>query len=143
MFLRTSAVFSIFLILSASNTFSQTTFATITGTVTDPTGSVVPGAKVIITSEAEGTVRDLTAGTTGVFTAPNLTVGRYRLQVNAAGFAPYDRTGIILSANQVLNVDVKMALAQSGITVQVTDAGAALSTETSNISNLKTSRDLQ
>ena len=48
-----------------------------------------------------------------------------------------------VNANQVFNVDVKMSLAQAGVSVQVTDSGAAISTETTNLSNLKTSRDLQ
>ena len=131
------------LIVSISTVFGQTTFATITGTVTDSSGAVLPGAKVSVTSEGEGTVRDVTTGSTGVFTVPNLTVGRYRVQVAAAGFGAYDRTGIILTANQVFNVDVKMTVAQAGTTVEVTDSGAAISTETTNLSNVKTSRDLQ
>jgi hypothetical protein len=131
------------LVVSISGSFGQTTFATITGTVTDPSGAVVPGAKVSIISETEGSVRDLTTGSTGVFVAPNLNVGRYRLKAAAAGFAPYERTGMILSANQVFNTDVKLELTQAGTTVQVAAAGTVISTETSNISNLKTSRDLQ
>jgi hypothetical protein len=135
--------FGIYVILPGSVVFGQTTFATITGTVTDPSGAVLPGAKVTVTSEGEGTVRDVLTGSTGVFTVPNLTVGTYRLHVTATGFGPHDRTGIILSANQVLNADVKMTLAQAGVSVEVTAAGAAISTETTNLSNLKTSRDLQ
>jgi hypothetical protein len=131
------------LIFPVSPAFGQTTLATVTGTVTDPSGAVLPGAKVSVTNEGEGTVRAVTTGSSGVFTVPNLTVGAYRLQVTATGFGPYDRTGIILNANQVFNADVKMALAQAGTTVQVTDAGAAISTETTNLSNLNTTRDLQ
>lgn len=114
----------IYLVLPGSMVFGQTTFATITGTVTDPSGAVLPGAKVSVTSEGEGTVREMTTGSTGVFTVPNLTVGKYRLQANAAGFGTYDRTGIILSANQVFNVDVKMTVAQAGTSVQVTAEGS-------------------
>ena len=138
-----SLLLGVYLIPSVSVVFGQTTFATITGTVTDPSGAVLPGAKVTVTSEGEGTVRDVLTGSTGVFTVPNLTVGTYRLHVTATGFGPHDRTGIILSANQVFNADVKMALAQAGVSVEVTAAGAAISTETTNLSNLKTSRDLQ
>src|SRR5258708_4600762 len=89
------------LLFCGLTSFGQTTTATITGTVTDPSGAVVPSAKVLVTSEAEGSVRDMLTGPTGVFTAPNLTVGRYRLQVTAAGFASYELTGVTLSANQI------------------------------------------
>ncbi|MSV29991.1 MAG: carboxypeptidase regulatory-like domain-containing protein [Bryobacterales bacterium] len=108
-----------------------------TGTVTDPSGAVVPAAKVTVTSEGTQTSREVITGSTGIFAVPNLSVGSYRMVVAAAGFAPYDRGGITLSANQVLNADVKLALMQAGSTVQVTDTGAAISTETTNISNLR------
>src|SRR5260370_34996089 len=114
------------LLLGVSEVFGQTTFATITGTVTDPSGAVLPGAKVTVTSEGEGTVRDVLTGSTGVFTVPNLTVGTYRLHVTATGFGAHDRTGIILSANQVVNADVKMALGQPGISVGGTGPGGAI-----------------
>ena len=122
--------------------YGQSTFGTITGTVVDPSGGVVPNATVIVTSEAEGTVREVTTGSTGVFAVPNLKVGGYRLQVNATGFAGYNATGLNLNANQVLNADVKLNLMQAGAVVQVTDATVSISTETTNISNVKTSRDL-
>src|SRR4029078_9923634 len=132
-------VCSVFLV---SNAVAQTTFATITGTVTDPHGAVVPNAVVTVTNEGEGPTREVVTGSTGVFNVPNLTVGRYRLQVTAPGFSAYDRTGLILSGNQVLNVDAKLALVQAGTTVEVSSLGSTISTETSNLSNLKTSRDL-
>jgi hypothetical protein len=131
----------LFLLASLAG-YGQSTFGTITGTVTDPSGAVVPNATVIVTSEAEGAVREVSTGSTGVFAVPNLKVGGYRLQVNAAGFAGYNATGLNLNANQVLNADVKLSLMQAGAAVQVTDVGVSISTETTNISNVKTSRDL-
>jgi hypothetical protein len=131
------------ILMGISGAAGQTTFGTITGTVTDPSGAVVPNAKVSVINEQEGTVRQLATGSTGVYTAPNLAVGSYKVEVSAGGFATYSATRLTLSSNQVLNLDVHLSLTQSGTTVQVTGAGAAISTETSNISNLKTTRDLQ
>lgn len=141
-FARIAFAISIALMLMSS-TMGQTTFGTITGTVTDPSGAVVPNAKVVITNEGEGVVRQAATGGTGVYSVPNLGVGSYRLQISASGFAPYERTGMILIANQVLNADATLALGQSGTSVQVVDSGAQISTDTSNLSNLKTSRDLE
>ncbi len=138
--LQVFAIGAIFSVLTAQ---AQTTFGSITGTVTDPSGAVVPAAKVTVTSEGTQTSREVVTGSTGIFSVPNLSVGSYRLVVGASGFAQYDRGGITLNANQVLNADVKLALMQAGSTVQVTDTGAAISTETTNISNIKTTRDLQ
>src|SRR5690242_12913903 len=109
----------LFLLASLAG-YSQSTFGTITGTVTDPSGAVVPNATVIVTSEAEGTAREITTGSTGVFAVPNLKVGAYRLQVNATGFSGYNATGLNLNANQVLNADVKLSLMQAGAAVNVT-----------------------
>jgi hypothetical protein len=122
---------------------AQTTTGTITGTVTDPTGAVVPNAKVTVVNEAEGAARELTTNASGVFTAPNLTVGTYRVRVNSPGFAQFETGNLILSANQVLNTDVRLSVAEAGSSIQVAADAAVLSTETSNISNIKTTRDLQ
>jgi hypothetical protein len=122
---------------------AQTTTGTITGTVTDPSGAVVPDAKVTVINEAEGSARELTTNTSGVFTAPNLTVGTYRVRVNAPGFTQFETPDLILNANQVRNADVHLSVAAAGASIQVAAEAATISTETSNISNIKTSRDLQ
>lgn len=129
--------------ISISPSFGQTTTASITGTVTDPSGAIVPGAKVTVISEGTGSVREVLTGAAALSFFRNLTIGSYKLAVAVAGFSPYERTGMMLNANQVLNADIKLSLLQAGTAVQVTDQGAAISTETTNISNIKTSRDLQ
>ena len=63
------------ILMGISGAAGQTTFGTITGTVTDPSAAVVPNAKVVITNEQDGTIRQLATGSTGVYTAPNLAVG--------------------------------------------------------------------
>jgi hypothetical protein len=135
-------VFALAAILAVSIAPAQTTFGSITGTVSDPSGAVVPAAKVTVTSEGTQSTREVVTGSTGIFFVPNLSVGSYKLSVSATGFAAYERGGMTLNANQVLNADVKLSLMQAGATVQVVGTSAALSTETTNISNLKTTRDL-
>ena len=68
---------------------------------------------------AEGSAREVTTSNSGVFTAANLTVGTYRVRVNAPGFAQFETANLILSANQVLNVDVHLSVASAGTSVQV------------------------
>lgn len=130
-----------FSLFAVSPGIAQTTFGSITGVVTDPSGAVVPGAKVSVTNEEQGIVRRVDTGKAGTFNVPNLNVGAYRLRVSESGFATYERPGLILSANQVLNVNVRLSLAQAGATVIVTSR-PAISTATTNISNIKTARDL-
>src|ERR1700686_5661656 len=83
---------------------SQSTFGSITGTVTDKSSAAVPGAKIVVTNEATGVIRRATAGTDGIYTVNDLLPGAYRLQVEAKGFSPLDRSGIVLDANRVVNV---------------------------------------
>ena len=128
-------------LFAVSPGITQTTFGSITGVVTDPSGAVVPGAKVSIINEEQGMVRQADTGKSGTFSVPNLDVGTYRLRVSATSFAAYERTGLILSANQVLNVNVQLSLAQAVATVLVTSR-PVISTEATNLSNIKTSRDL-
>ena len=74
-------------LLFATSLHGQTTSGSITGTVTDPSGAIVPGAKITITSEGTGTVREALTGPAGVFSVPSLSIGGYRLTVTATGFS--------------------------------------------------------
>src|SRR5208283_4877633 len=83
--------------------------AGISGVVRDPSGAVVPSAKVVISSEGQGTVRTLQSNDAGLFTAPALVPGPgYKVAVTAAGFAPYEASNLVLLVGQ--NMDLKVAL---------------------------------
>src|SRR5216684_4441862 len=72
-------------LIIASLGFSQSTFGSITGTVKDPTGSLVAAAEVEVTNEGTGTTRRVTTSSAGVFNAPNLDVGSYKIRVSVLG----------------------------------------------------------
>jgi hypothetical protein len=131
------------LLLFAAHAAGQTTFGSITGTVVDPTGAVVPSAAVSVINEGTGLERKLTTSTGGVFNAPNLDLGVYRVTVTAAGFARYERKGLVLSSNQVLNVDAELELATTATITEVREAPPAISTETSSLSDAKNNEVLQ
>src|SRR5215207_2995507 len=67
---------------------AQSNKGTITGTVSDPTGAVVKGAKVLATNVATGETREATTGDEGTYTMPALDPGVYRVEVTAQGFSP-------------------------------------------------------
>src|SRR5579863_1180395 len=105
---------------SAMVSFSQSAagVAGIAGVVHDASGAVVPGAKVVIASAEQGTVRTLTSNNDGVFAAPGLIPGSgYSVTVNATGFAPYEAKGLELLVGQ--NLDLKVALNVGQTTTQV------------------------
>ena len=140
-----SCVLAVFvrLYISGSAAYGQTTFGQITGTVRDPSGAVVPGASVSVINEETQITRQTSTSAGGVFNVPNLNVGPYRVRITVTGFTTFERRGLILSANQIINVDVTLALGTMETVTQVTAASPAVATETSALSDVKTNRDLQ
>src|SRR5487761_92903 len=113
---------------------AQVVGATLSGIVADASGAVMPQAQVSITNVATGVTRVVTTNSAGLYTAPNLLPGNYRVTVSARGFKTQVRSGITLTvgAQQVLNVT--MQLGQVTQTVQVTGAAPAVQLASSNIS---------
>src|SRR5229473_2820548 len=91
------------LAILASNAFSQT--AQLTGTVADPTGSVVPGAKVAATNIDTGVARATVANDRGNYLVTALLPGRYRVVTEASGFKQVKREPVNLAIDQVARVD--------------------------------------
>ncbi|MBI4483451.1 MAG: TonB-dependent receptor [Acidobacteria bacterium] len=93
---------------------------TISGTVYDPAGAVVPGAEVKIVQEATATEREVTSGSDGRYSAALLSPGEYHIEVSASGFATSIVRGVRLAVGQELIQDVSLQLAALGQTVEVT-----------------------
>jgi len=81
----------------------------ISGTLRDPTGAVVPGVTLTITNTAQGTRTQTSADAKGFYCFPSLAVGRYDLQVEAAGFR---QPGLAIDAESALTVDLKLEMAE-------------------------------
>jgi hypothetical protein len=96
-YMRHTLATLLLLFLSAS-AFAQSAggVAGISGVVRDPSGAVVPNAKVVISSDSQGTLRTLETNDAGLFTAPGLTPGAgYQVSVTASGFAGYEAKALI------------------------------------------------
>jgi hypothetical protein len=91
----------------------------ISGTVTDTTGSVVPQAQVTATEVNTNTVFRTTTNGAGNFEFLALPVGQYRLEVQASGFKTYERTGITLDTNDALKLDVALQVGTTTERVEV------------------------
>jgi hypothetical protein len=83
---RINSLIAILCLLAAGTVWSQDTKGTITGRVTDPSGSVIAGAKVVVTNVAMGTKSDLTTNAEGIYVAPALAPGNYQVGASSAGF---------------------------------------------------------
>jgi hypothetical protein len=107
----------------------------VTGTVKDPSGAIVPDTSIEVVNEGTAIVRKTTTSAAGVFNIPNLDIGTYRLRASASGFSTYERGGLQLAANQVLNIDVQLNLGATAAVLEVQAPTPAISTETADISN--------
>src|SRR5215469_8350249 len=106
--------------------------AAVLGTVTDPTGSAIPHADVKLTNSQTGHSEKTTTGDNGEFQFLSVGVGRYRVEVQAAGFktAGTEEFAADVSARQ--RVDVQLEVGEINQTVNVKEAAAALETDSSN-----------
>lgn len=119
---------------------AQSTLATISGTVLDATGALIPNANVSITRTQDRSTRTVQSGSNGGFIAPNLDPGTYDLRVQAPGFAPQLESGIIVSARQRVALDITLSLAKGTetVTVDASDAGTLNTTDASIAAALST-----
>ena len=108
---------------------AQTTTATITGFVSDPTQAAVAGAKVTAANNATGFSRSVSTSADGSYTLPSLPIGTYRLHIERSGFKKYVQDDVgPLSADQVARVDVELQLSDVLETVVVTGTPPLLDT---------------
>jgi Carboxypeptidase regulatory-like domain/TonB dependent receptor-like, beta-barrel len=121
---------SIFVVLIAALAGAQTFRGAINGTVTDPSGSVVPSAQVTATDVATGVDHKTTTTTDGQFVFQDLPLGAYRVTVVAAGFATTTTDNVPVTAGQVYSLPVKLGIAKQATTVEVSAAAIALDTTT-------------
>ena len=85
--------------------------ATIVGTVTDPSGAVVPNVAILVTSADTGATRSLVTNDVGQYVVPGLPIGKYDLTAKAtSGFKVEESKGVVLNVNDRLRVDFQMKL---------------------------------
>ena len=100
----------------------------ITGVVKDQTGSVIPGAAVVITNAATGVKQTATTDQDGVFTFPVLSVGQYQIDVTSDGFKPFRKTGLTIDIGSALLVDITLPVQEQDQSIMVTENAAQVET---------------
>ena len=106
---------------------SQASTGQIVGTVKNPAGELVPGARVTVTNPATGFSRTLTSNDQGGFTAVNLPSGEYTIDVEAQGFGKFTQTGYKVEVGSAITADVNLSI--QGVTGTVlVSAGANVET---------------
>jgi hypothetical protein len=135
-----------FLLICAASCFAQSAggVAGISGVVRDPSGAVVPNAKVVISSATQGILRTLTTNGDGVFTAPSLTPQPgYKVTVSQPGFNTYEAGNLDLTVGQNLDLNVRLTVGTSTTQVDVAAAAELLEDTKTDVSGLVNSRAIQ
>ncbi len=118
--------------------------ASISGTVHDASGAVVPGAKVTISSAAQGQIRTILSNNDGVFNAPVLTPGAgYSVEVTASGFNTYLLKDITLAVGQNLDLNVRLQVGAAATQVEVTGTEPLVEDTKTDFSGLVNTRAIQ
>jgi hypothetical protein len=121
--------------------YSQSTFGTVLGTVKDPSGSLVPTAKVDLINTGTSATRSTITDASGGYQFVNTEIGNYTLKVQAPGFQITDYKPFDLEARATMRIDVDLRVASQATTVDV-QAVAVLQTDVSNVSETKGSIEL-
>ncbi len=109
------------------------TTGSVSGIVTDPSGSSIPGATLTITNPATGFSRTITSSGSGAYTIPGLQPGTYQLQVTATGFSKAVYANLVVEAAQTTNVQIKMTVGSTSQTVEVSAQAEVLKTTQNTI----------
>jgi Carboxypeptidase regulatory-like domain len=123
-----SSIFLVFLLCS-SVAFGQRDLGTITGTVTDPSGSAIANAKIAVTNDATGVTSQTVTTDAGVYSIPAVQPGNYSISVEAAGFQTSQQKGIAVTPGGVSTANVPLQVGNASQTVEVTAAAPLLQTE--------------
>src|SRR5262245_14070350 len=116
--------------------------ATLVGTVTDSTGSVVAGAKVKVVNTGTAFLSDTTTSAEGAYYVPFLNAGNYKITVEAPGFKQYVRDGVALAPAQTPRIDITLEVGAVSESIAVTAQASALNTETVDSSFALSKEDL-
>jgi hypothetical protein len=113
--------------------FAQRDMGTITGTITDAQGGVVPNAKITITEVATGLKYDVTSGTDGLYIRPALKPGTYTVAGEAKGFRRVEQQNVVLVGGDRVGVNLTLAVGDVTQAVEVTTDAALLQTESTTL----------
>src|SRR5579884_3133797 len=106
------------------------------GTVTDATGGVLPGVTVTLKNVETGAVRRIVTDDSGRYSAPSLAIGGYQITAEKAGFRPQTKSGITLAVGQEGTVDLTLAVGEMRETVMVQETPPVVNLSTDQTSGL-------
>ena len=113
--------------------FAQESTARLLGTITDPSGAVIPHVSVVAKNLATGLERKTLSNESGDYSIPSLPIGQYTVTGEAAGFKTSTITGLTLQVNQEARVDIKLTVGSAAESIQVEATSPVLVTDDSSV----------
>ncbi len=131
----------LFFVLACAGAFAQAN-SELTGIVTDQTGAVVAGAKIVLTDPGTGFTKTTTSGATGLYDIPGLNPANYNMKVTASGFQTFVQNGIVVNVSMTFRVDPKLTVGSESQTVTVQADALQVQTDSNVISTLISSEQI-
>ena len=138
---RLAVLVTIFAVLSVG-AFAQSVRGTLSGSVTDPSGAVVAGAKIEAKNAGTGVSSTTVSTSSGSYQFPELPLGTYDVTVTAPGFKTASFSNVVVQLNSTTPLNAKLALGQSTESVTVTAAATGIQTESSDVGGVVTDRQI-
>ena len=129
MFRRRMILVAVLGSLCAFSAFAQRDLGTLTGVVTDPSGSVVPSAKVSIVGDETGQKYAVQTDSSGTYVRPLLPPGTYTVEVEAAGFRRAIQKAVTITGGDRVGLNIQLTVGEVSQSVEVTAVAALLQTE--------------
>ena len=118
----------------------QSTYGSITGLVTDPSGAAVTDARVTLTNLGTAEKRTQPTGTDGLYSFVNLIPGNYRVEAEKPGFKRVTQEPVVVQVQQTSKIDMALPIGQATETVEVTSETPLLQSETSSLGQVVDAR---
>ena len=116
------------------------TTGSISGTLKDPSGAVIPGVTLIATNTAQGIQNKTTTDDKGFYVFPSLPVGRYDLQAQVEGFRTAKRSGLVIDADSALHIDLTVEMIEKIEEVTVLESGTQVESVSTQMGQVVTGR---
>jgi hypothetical protein len=122
---------------------AQTGVGSISGTVHDAGGAVLPGSRITLRNSDTQVARTAQADGSGFYVFPSVSVGHYELDIVVTGFKPYKRIGLIIDVGTKLQEDIRLAVGDHAETVTVSDTAVQIETADTQIGEVVSGAEIQ
>ena len=131
---------AVFLWMGHETILGAATTGSISGTLTDPSGSVIPGAAVTATHAAQGIQNKTITDSKGFYSFPSLPVGTYDVKAELQGFKPRDRKGLVVDLDSALQVDLTLEMAEKIEEITVLENAVQIETASTQMGEVVTGK---